>query len=191
MHTKKNIAQKFVPAKYTLKLGFAQVTHFPIFSRIHGVWPPYLGAGIEFIRPNFWHVNLRHWASKKLMPRWFSASWKHNPNIWGCARSSKIGLTSIFLMFNTQNRCTAHLHDQKLVRPQNMGAELPVLRICHAHPCLRKHPKFGVLCTTTGLAGKYVLLGVQRPYFGCNRVRGPSFIARLGLGSQIHRKQNI
>ena len=100
--TSKKFAQKFVPAEYTLKLGFAQVTCFTILSPILGVWPPYLGAGLECICLNFLHTNLRHWSSKKSMPRRFSASWKHDPKIWGCVRNAKIGLASIFSMPNTQ-----------------------------------------------------------------------------------------
>ena len=100
--TSKKIAQKFVPAEYTLKLGFAQVTCFTILSPILGVWPPYLGAGLECICLNFLHTNLIHWASKKSMSHRFSASWKHNPKIWGCVRNAKIGLTSFFSMPNTQ-----------------------------------------------------------------------------------------
>ena len=125
------------------------------------------------------HVNLRHWTSKKSMSRRFSVSWKHNPKIWGCVRTVKIGLASIILMSIPRKRYVPCLYDKNVVRSQNMGGKLTVDRIYHAHPCLRKHPKFGVLCTSTVLAGKYVLLGVQRPYFACIHVRGPSFVERI------------
>ena len=69
MHTKTNIAQKFVPAKYTLKLGFAQVTRFPIFSPNHGVCPPYLGGGLIFMCPKFSQTAFGVRCSKKEMPR--------------------------------------------------------------------------------------------------------------------------
>ena len=72
-----------------------------------------------------------------------------------------------------------------------MGAELPVSRIWHAHPCLYTNTEIGVLCTNTCLAAKYALLGVQAPYFGCNRTVGPIYIERIGQGSEIDRKRNF
>ena len=49
---------------------------------------------------------------------------------------------------------------------QNMGAELPVERICQPKPCLcTTHQIWGVYAST-GVHGKYDLLGVLPPYFG-------------------------
>ena len=103
-----------------------------------------------------------------------------NPQIWGYARTVKISAKSIFCMPNPPKRFCAHLYYKNVVRPQNMGAELPVLRICNPHPCLCKHIEIRVLCTNTRLAAKYVLLGVQRPYFACIRARGPGFMDHIG-----------
>ena len=69
-----------------------------------------------------------------------------------------------------------------------MGAELPVELIFNPHPCLLKHTKIDVLCANTVLSAKYILLGVQRPYFGCNRTRGPIYARHIGQGSHAGRK---
>ena len=165
MYTKKKFAQKFVPAKYTLKIGFAQATCFTILSPILGVWPPYLGAGLECIRPNFLHTNLIHWASKKSMPRRFSASWKHNPKIWGCARNVKIGLASFFVMTYPQKRLCIHLYHKNLVRPQNMGAKLPTQRICHVLPWLRKTHRNWCVVHKHGFGWQIRSTGSSAPIF--------------------------
>ena len=55
---------------------------------------------------------------------------------------------------------------------QNMGAELPVERICQPKPCLcTTHQIWGV-CASTGAHGKSVKLGVRPPYFGAELVFG-------------------
>ena len=60
MNIKKNIAQKFAPGKYAVKLGFAKTTHFAILAPIYGVLPPDLGDRLEFNCLNFCHANLGH-----------------------------------------------------------------------------------------------------------------------------------
>ena len=95
-YTRKNATLKFAPFKYTLKLGFAQTTDFGILGPIFGVWPPYLGGGVEISCPNFSHANLGRWASKKLMPRRFSASWTLIPKFGVVPETWKSGWHQLF-----------------------------------------------------------------------------------------------
>ncbi len=71
-----------------------------------------------------------------------------NVQFWHCSGDLKIGLPSIFLFSNTNKWYAAQLGNIIHDCLRNMGAELPVFRIFHANPCLRKiHPKMGcVLC---------------------------------------------
>ena len=152
----------------------------PVLSSFFVVCPPYLGGGLIFNCRKFWHINFGTWASKNLMPSRFSSSWKANGQIWRCARNTKISLASIILIPNPQNWYVPCFYDKNVVRPQNMGPRLPIEQICHSHPCLCKHTKICVLCTNTVLAGKYVLLGAQGPYFACIHVRRSTFIGYIG-----------
>ena len=97
-----------------------------------------------------------------------------------CSRTPKIGVPSFFLIFFGNKGHLPKLYNQKLARPQNMGAQLPVEQILNPKPCWRITHQFWRACASTVSAAKYVLLGVGRPYFADNRARGPLGVRVIG-----------
>ena len=179
VHTKKFVRHLFESVQICAKLGLARTRCFAWFELIIWSLRPIFGGQTSIILSKLWTCHCGELCINKIDGALIFAVLENNPKIWDCVRRVKIGLRSIFGMLISPQWYGALLEHKNLVHSQNLGAKLPVDRIYHAHPCLRKHPKFGVLCTSTVLAGKYVLLGVQRPYFACIHVRGPSFIERI------------
>jgi len=100
--------------------------------------------------------------------------------IWHCSGTPKIGVAWIFGGFLGSKGHLPELYIKKLARPQNMGAQFPILGIWHPLPGLRKTHQFWCVCASTSGGGKYVILGSGAPYFACNHAWGPLGVGGIG-----------
>ena len=79
------------------------------------------------------------------MPRRFLPSQKLVPKSDTMSETVKIGVDSIFFLFYPNKRYAGLVYTQKLVRPPNMGAKFPPVRIWYLKPsCQKRTPKIGV-----------------------------------------------
>ena len=142
--------------------------------------PIFVGGADQYHYKNFIsHVNLGDWVRKNRYDTYFWRPGNVIPNSYGVVPGRWKSAWHRFSQCPTpQSGCASIYTIETWFGPEIWGPNSPLNEfVCHTwhdvYPWLSTHNEIGVLSTTV-LVDKYVLLGVQCPYFGCIRVRGPS-----------------